>query len=64
MPGTARDKINSAAIVGAALVAGAIALLAQSWGAFLFTFVLLLITSFMAGDLRTPPKRDNHRRNQ
>ncbi|MCA9070342.1 MAG: hypothetical protein KDA84_15525 [Planctomycetaceae bacterium] len=48
----ARNKLNAAAIHGVLFVAGAVALIAQSWPVFWLLVVILIGTSFLSGDLR------------
>lgn len=49
---TARNRLNAAAIRGAVLVAGLVALLAGSWPIFWVLVLLLLATAVIGGDIR------------
>ncbi len=62
MPGTARDKLNAATVLGAALTAAVAGFFTQSWIAFLFTFALLLATGYLAGDMRLTRRGDDRRK--
>ena len=54
---TARNKINAAAILGAVIFAGIIALLAGGWPVFWLMLIVLLITSFLDGSIRFRGRR-------
>ncbi len=58
----ARNKLNAGVIHGVLLVAGVIAFAGQSWPVFWFLVAILTATSFMAGDLRLPPKNNGKRK--
>jgi hypothetical protein len=53
----ARLKLNSASIHGALALAGLIGWLAGSFELFLFLAVVLCVTAFYGGDIRTTPRR-------
>ncbi len=48
----AKNKLNTAAIRGAVLVAGLVALLAGSWPIFWFLVLALLVTAMIDGGIR------------
>ena len=48
----ARQKLNSAAIHGALLIAGLIAAITQSWIIFMVILGILLTTAVISGDIR------------
>jgi hypothetical protein len=48
----AKQKLNSAHLLGCALLAGLVGDVAGSWWAFLIAFAVLLVAAYHAGDLR------------
>ncbi len=52
MPPTARDKLNSAHLVGALVIAGALGLLTRSTTVFFVTAGSLIALSVNSGDIR------------
>lgn len=54
---SARHKLNSAYLQGAALVSGFIGLLTQSFGVFIVCFVVLAAMSLYDGSIRVNPRR-------
>jgi hypothetical protein len=47
-----KKKLNQANILGCFLLAGLIGGATQSWGVFVITLAVLLLTAFHAGDIR------------
>jgi hypothetical protein len=53
----ARQKLNSAALKGAVVVAALIGGLAESWTAFVVAVAVLVVGALLSGDLRPTPRR-------
>jgi hypothetical protein len=53
----AREKLNAAHILGAAMIAGLIGGMADSWWVFVMTLMILLAGSLHAGDIRPSERR-------
>jgi len=53
----AREKLNAANLVGAAMVAGLIGGLMESWWFFWITLLILIVSSLHAGDIRPSGRR-------
>ncbi len=58
---TARRKLNSAAVHGAFVIAGLIALATRSWLAFVVSAVLMLATAAYDGAIRLTARRREKR---
>jgi len=54
---SARQKLNSAAVHGAIVVAALVGLVFQSWLVFFVTSALLVGTAFLSGDIRLGGRR-------
>jgi len=54
---TARNKINAAAVRGAFIVAGLIALVVESWPLFWLMVAVFLGTALLDGSIRLPGRR-------
>mgnify|MGYP000892153726 CR=1 FL=1 len=51
----ARNKLNASYFNGALIVASLLGIVTQSWSIFLIAFILILVGSLIAGEIRPGP---------
>ena len=54
----ARQKLNSAAIMGSVILASGLGYLSESWVVFMIAIVILLVLSWYSGDIRKGKRGD------